>query len=223
MLLLSEAAIVSGSLKYASLEGETMNALGLAHFFTFVILILIVEGIHRKFKKGETDFNDAHESMSKEEFDIRVNAGEELVLLDDLVLNITQFKTEHPGGRFLLEHNIGRDISKFFYGGYVLENGVGLKPVRHSNVARNIVNDLIVGRLGSKAQVFSVRISASQVINHFSKAFILRVEGPQPNWKQLSSTDLNGFGRHYLLRSYHNGKVKRHYTAAASMKKDAYD
>lgn len=69
------------------------------------------------------------------------------MILDDLVLDVSKFKTEHPGGRFLLEHNIGRDISKFFYGGYTLEQGVGLKPVTHSNVARTIVNHIIVGRL----------------------------------------------------------------------------
>ena len=45
-----------------------------------------------------------------------------MVILDDLVLNVEKFKCEHPGGRFLLEHSIGRDISKYFYGGYTLEN-----------------------------------------------------------------------------------------------------
>lgn len=61
------------------------------------------------------------------------------------------------------------------------------------------------------------------MINHFSKTFILRVEGPQPNWKPASSTDLSGFGRHYLVRSYHNSKVRRHYTVANCMKREAYD
>ena len=28
---------------------------------------------------------------------------------------------EHPGGKFALQQNIGRDISKFFNGGYSLE------------------------------------------------------------------------------------------------------
>lgn len=122
-----------------------------------------------------------------------------------------------------MEHNVGRDISKYFYGGYILECNSGVKPRAHSNVARKIVNQLIIGRLIEKAHTFSVRVSASQVINHFSKTFIMRAEGHDPGWRAPASTDLSNFGRHYLLRSYSNPKVKRHYTIAASMKRDAYD
>ena len=28
----------------------------------------------------------------------------------------------HPGGRFMINKTVGRDISKFFYGGYQLIN-----------------------------------------------------------------------------------------------------
>lgn len=51
----------------------------------------------------------------------------------------------------------------------------------------------------------------------------MRVEGPEPAWRQPSSTDLASFGKHYLIRSYGNPRVLRHYTAAACMKRDAYD
>jgi cytochrome b involved in lipid metabolism len=30
----------------------------------------------------------------------------------------------HPGGKFVIEHNIGRDVSKFFYGGYSLDGNL---------------------------------------------------------------------------------------------------
>jgi hypothetical protein len=147
-----------------------------------------------------------------------------LVLIDDLIIDVSRFMSEHPGGKFLLEHNVGRDISKYFYGAFILENGVGLSPHRHSNVARTIVNKLIVGRLNQeRVATFTVRTSATQVINHFSKCFIMRVEGPDPGWRQPASTDIKSFGKHYLLRSYHRPNVKRHYTIAACMKKDAYD
>ena len=46
------------------------------------------------------------------------------MILDDLVLDIENYMDNHPGGRFLLEHNIGRDISKFFYGGYALDGNL---------------------------------------------------------------------------------------------------
>ena len=60
---------------------------------------------------------------------------------------------EHPGGTFSLSQNIGRDISKFFYGGYSLENKIKVPEHRHSNDARMIVNDLIIGRLEGTSKV----------------------------------------------------------------------
>lgn len=53
----------------------------------------------------------------------------------------------------MLTHNIGRDISKFFHGGYSLEDNLGAKPARgykHSTFARRIVNDLAVAYYCSK-------------------------------------------------------------------------
>jgi len=67
------------------------------------------------------------------------------VILDGYVLNVMSFLDDHPGGRFSLEHNIGRDVSKFFHGGYALENSSGMKPHTHSSDARQIVNKMIIG------------------------------------------------------------------------------
>ena len=69
------------------------------------------------------------------------------MILDEFVLDIEGFIGHHPGGKFLLEHNISRDISKFFYGGYSLDGNLGAMPARgyvHSTYARRIVNDLII-------------------------------------------------------------------------------
>lgn len=85
------------------------------------------------------DFNKKMKSESKK-----------YVILDDLVLDIENYMENHPGGKFLLEHNIGRDISKFFYGGYSLDGNLvkgGAETNVHSNVARQIVETLIVARL----------------------------------------------------------------------------
>ena len=57
----------------------------------------------------------------------------------------------HPGGTFALKHNIGGDISKFFHGGYALENIATVPCVTHSFDARMIADDLIVGRLEGRS------------------------------------------------------------------------
>jgi cytochrome b involved in lipid metabolism len=75
--------------------------------------------------------------ITSEEFEMRLSKGEELCILDDMVIIVSNFKYEHPAGRFLVEHNIGRDISKFFYGGYAMENFTGGSHTHvHSNIAR---------------------------------------------------------------------------------------
>lgn len=60
------------------------------------------------------------------------------MILDDMVLDVNDYMEEHPGGSFLLEHTIGSDISKFFYGGYSLDGNLNSECVNHfhSNVAR---------------------------------------------------------------------------------------
>ncbi len=91
-------------------------------------------------------------SMSLEEFNDRVFVrGEKLVLLDDMVLDISKYMFNHPGGKFLLSHFYGRDIGKFFYGGCVLENYKHSKPINHSFVAKKIAMSLLVARLEKKA------------------------------------------------------------------------
>ena len=46
----------------------------------------------------------------------------------------------------MIKHNIGTDISKFFFGGYCLEGNLqGVSPGHcHSSYARMIVNDLAI-------------------------------------------------------------------------------
>jgi hypothetical protein len=40
--------------------------------------------------------------MSREEFDEAVSKGKKLVILDNLVVDVTEFISQHPGGKFVL-------------------------------------------------------------------------------------------------------------------------
>ena len=78
----------------------------------------------------------------------------------------------HPGGLFSLEANIGRDISKFFYGGYSMENYSKSAPLNaHSNLARYIVNGLIIACIDYKnsnsanAEVANMKIKEQVQVN----------------------------------------------------------
>ena len=76
-----------------------------------------------------------------------LSAGCKLVLLDDLVLDIRSYMNSHPGGKFLLKHNIGRDVSKFFHGGHTLENINYVNTHTHSALAKKVANKLAIARL----------------------------------------------------------------------------
>ena len=89
--------------------------------------------------------------MTPDEFYLKVREEKQmLVILDELVLDVTEYMENHPGGKFLLEHNKGRDVSKYFYGGYAMDGNLvykGAKAHTHSNIARAIVESLTVARL----------------------------------------------------------------------------
>lgn len=84
------------------------------------------------------------------------------MILDAYVLDVTYFMDEHPGGRFSLEHNIGRDISKFFHGGYSLENTNFVANHTHSSDARKIVESLVYAKLKNNASRGLMKVAKSQ-------------------------------------------------------------
>ena len=56
--------------------------------------------------------------ISVAEFEKCIKEGRNLAIIDNLVIDYGEYHMFHPGGRFTLTKTIGRDISKFFYGGY---------------------------------------------------------------------------------------------------------
>ena len=79
-----------------------------------------------------------------------IKDGRKLVILDDIILDVDCFMDDHPGGKFSISHNIGNDISKFFYGGYSLENKDKVDHHVHSTSAKKIANKLAIGYLTEK-------------------------------------------------------------------------
>ena len=138
-----------------------------------------------------------------------------------MVLDVRKFRSEHPGGQFLIDFHIGRDVSKFFYGGYVLENQSGMTPYTHSNVARAIVNSMIIGKLNEPSETLEGHISHSYNINSTTKVFTFTIMG-DARYQAPASTNVDTIGKHYLIRSLADPKVRRHYTVSQCMKQETY-
>ena len=82
-----------------------------------------------------------------------------------MVLDIGDYIPRHSGGRFSLEANIGRDVSKYFYGGYSLENIMPVKPHTHSNDARRLVDKYVIAYLEKEAPKALMKIKDSKDAN----------------------------------------------------------
>ena len=139
--------MLTGGLAYADRGNALAETLVILEVILFSVLIITFEIFYQVYKRKEQPFRDVPERIPRHEFDERIARGDKLVLLDDMILDVRKFRSEHPGGQFLIDFHIGRDVSKFFYGGYVLGNQSGMTPYTHSNVARAIVNSMIVGKL----------------------------------------------------------------------------
>jgi len=100
-------------------------------------------------------------TITEEEFYAITRRGKRhLCLLDDLVLDATDYAPYHPGGKFIIERCRGTDISKFFYGGYNLEPLTNGENYNHTNYAREACNSLIIGKLNRGTNICKVTIDA---------------------------------------------------------------
>jgi len=141
MLFIGNASIMTGLGFYFGdrLEGDERRVLGIFSFVVFCILVAIFEAIFRirnKYSMGHvptpTKQNGKSLVLSTKDVEKQIEGGKTLVIFDNLVLDLNGYERIHPGGKFNLRHNVGRDISKFFFGGYSLVNIPKRIPHHHS-------------------------------------------------------------------------------------------
>jgi len=180
--LLSSVALTSGLFAYARIRGSKWAMLAPLNLFAMLLITIGLEARFRWQRKQEDPFVTPHlkEVISEQEFEARVKKGEQLCILDDLVLDLSSYAYSHPGGAFLIDYVVGRDISKFFYGSYALDGNHndparGTQAHAHSNIARKIANRHAVGALARQdTQTLQYKIDASQTleINAFTASFV---------------------------------------------------
>ncbi|KJE91359.1 hypothetical protein CAOG_02503 [Capsaspora owczarzaki ATCC 30864] len=90
--------------------------------------------------------------MTLAEVKAQTGTGRSLVIMDGLVLDMTEFVTEHPGGTAILTPKVGKDITIAFNGGVQ----------RHSKAARNLAALMRVGRLPELEAASVLRTAKSE-------------------------------------------------------------
>lgn len=106
------------------------------------------------------------------------NKDRNLVILDNLVLNFGEYHHYHPGGRFMLMKNRGRDISKYFYGGYRLVNDKDdmTIPHTHSATATRTAQEMVIAYLKDQKDVVETIAVIESKIRIASSTQILVLE-----------------------------------------------
>ena len=162
MLFISNVTIATGIGHYYEdiLQGDSRKVLGPLSLLTFVLLVAIFETIYRlrnryslRHIKPEdpASTNPKRRNLTAEDVDLAIEAGQKLMIYDNFVIDTKTYYEMHPGGKFNLLHNIGRDITKFFNGAYILVNDKKNKPHTHSAAALDIVKGMIIGVLDGQS------------------------------------------------------------------------
>lgn len=148
----------------------------------FVFLLGATELHFRMERKKEDPFIYPKRVIDEEELEILLMNGESLCLLDDLVLDIGEYAKYHPGGAFLISQNIGRDASKFFYGGYTMANKDTTHGYAHSNYARKVASSLAVGTFKRVSKVMKTKLShdKSKLWQDDLGSFVCQAEDGKP-------------------------------------------
>ena len=128
---------------YGSHDLEKLWIVNLVITFTFYTLI---ETCNRRKRFGKDPFVAPNKTMTIKEFEENIKKGEKLWILDNLILDLSEYSKKHPGGQFVMDRTVGKDVSKFFYGGYSLDSNQNVVKSgsahiwNHTNIARKIVN-----------------------------------------------------------------------------------
>jgi len=167
--------------------------------------------------------------MTEEEFYAITRKGKRhLLLLDDLVLDGTDYAPYHPGGKFIIERTRGTDISKFFYGGYNLEPQNNGTNYNHTNYARMACNGLIIAKLVRGVNTGLVKIaqeslaSQDQMIKTFK---FVAAPGTTLSKHIAKHFPIDWTGKHYLMQEKRGDRYVgniRHYTVSNCMAADSY-
>lgn len=157
MLVLGNGVCSGGIATYFSKIGYGVwGVFGVCTSIIFMLLVVIHEFVLRRFNtknfmliEGQELLNLVEKnnlpSWTPTEIEHAVEGGDSLVVCDNLVLRTDGYERIHPGGKFTIRKNFGRDIAKFYYGNYSLTNGKLTKPHTHTGQANQILQSMIIG------------------------------------------------------------------------------
>ena len=135
MLLLANGVSSGGIATYFSKIGYGVwGTFGVTTSIFFLLLLGFHEFWMRRYNRKQFNIIEGEDlarlierkgfrTWTPMEIEHAVSRGDSLVVCDNLVLRTEGYERIHPGGKFTIAKNFGRDIAKFYYGNYTLTNG----------------------------------------------------------------------------------------------------
>ena len=157
--------------------------------------------------------------MGCSDINSRLLKGERLIILDDMVLDVSRFS--HPGGMKFIDISIGRDVSRFFYGSQSLLGR--LNEVIHPDYAKIVARRMAIGRIrggyylkeGALA-VHSTILIRDEVVRRMVYNVVFQTDSVVRGIQKYYS-DLSMIGKHYLVYHIDDSSKKRMYTICNCM------
>ena len=157
MLLLGNGVCSGGIATYFSKIGYGIwGTFGVSTSIFFLLMVGLHEFFMRRYNRRNfkliegqalADLIERNElpTYTPTQIEHAVEGGDSLVICDNLVLRTDGYERIHPGGKFTIVKNFGRDIAKFYYGNYALTNGKLTTPHTHTGQANAILESMIIG------------------------------------------------------------------------------
>ena len=136
--------------------------------------------------------------------------------MNELVLDMGDYIGYHPGGRFVLEKNVGRDISKFYCGSYSILEDLSIVLHTHGRQADWQVYQMIIGTVeGQKKGAATVAVYKERQLNENSHTATFHLhafdETKKDQYKRFHNS-LNHVGQYYIINAKADPYKKRQYT-----------
>jgi len=238
----AKANIITGVLLYDTNQWKIPVFIYLGVLLLVHIIVQLV--ISLSYKYSNLKFNPpssiTKSSLTKRQAELltAINSGEsrealmqklknmKWVILGNSIFDLTDWI--HPGGNFIIQDCVGKEVGRYFYGNFALE-GSRMKPHKHSAVAFAHLTSSYIGELTNYESILVSKESQKEMISeHHQKWKIVSIKPISDTVGQVCfesskvhvkmfGTSLSWLGRHFRVSFNKRSSIARLYTTALAL------
>ncbi|CDW82462.1 cytochrome b5-like heme steroid binding domain containing protein [Stylonychia lemnae] len=226
ILIIAQIQLVSGVLQYSDYFLDQQSPLGYIHVAFFGFLWGGLEVFHQfVLWSKRREMRKKGKVMSLFKFNQLISLGRQLVILEEKILDLESFLDNHPGGRNFLKINIGKDITKYFYGAFnFLNKNLTEQRVTHSLLGHQLAGQLAIGKLeNSYPEEYPVQIVyISPLMGQNTKTFVFQGKYTRPGIQNFRY-DIKLFGQYYIIFNKKRSMQQRQFYVCNCLIPEVYE